>query len=77
MYSSKTISRDQLNFIYRDREGVRPFFIPNYKYVEPRSLSMVSYTKKYYNKFNTKRLSGLDPNLFVDSIQIFNKCLIN
>ena len=70
---SKTISRDQLNFIYRDREGVRPFFIPNYKYVEPRSLSMVSYTKKYYNKFNTKRLSGLDPNLFVDSIQIFNK----
>ena len=40
---SKKISREQLNFINREREGVRPFFNPNYKIVEPKTITMVSY----------------------------------
>ena len=70
---SKTISRDQLNFIHRDREGFRPFFMPNYEFVEPRSVSMVSYTKKSSKKSNINRISGVEPNLFFDPIKVINK----
>ena len=70
---SKTISREQLNFIHRDREGLRPIFMPNYEFVEPRSVSMVSYTKNIKHKSNIKRLNGVEPNLFFDPIQVINK----
>ena len=70
---SKIISRDQLNFIYRDKEGVHPFFIPNYEYVEPRSVSMVSYAKKIYEKSKIKRIKGVDPNVFFDPNKVINK----
>ncbi len=52
---SKTISRDKLNYIQRDRENVRPFFSPNYNYVTPRSLSLVSYQNKIKKKKIQKR----------------------
>ena len=69
----KTISREQLNYIHRDREGIRPFFIPNYELVEPRSVSMVSYAKQSKPKSNMHRLKGVDPNAFFDPNKVINK----
>jgi hypothetical protein len=70
---SKTISRDQLNFIHRNKEGVRPFFMPNYNQVHPRSVSMVFYSKNKKSKSSYKRLKGIDPNAFFDPIKVINK----
>ena len=70
---SKTISRDQLNFIHRNKEGVRPFFLPNYELVEPRCVSMVFYSKKKRQKSSYKRLKGIDPNLLFDPNKVINK----
>lgn len=70
---SKTISRDQLNYIHRDREGLRPFFMPNYTFVEPRSVSMVSYSKKIYEKSKINRLKGVDPNVYFDPNKVITK----
>ena len=70
---SKTISREQFNFINRDKEGVQPFFLPNYELVEPRSLSMVYYSKSITKPINLGRLKGVDPNLFFDPNKVINK----
>ena len=70
---SKTISRGQLNFIHRDKEGLRPYFMPNYEFVEPRCVSMVSYSKRTKQKSNINRLKGVDPNLFFDPNKVINK----
>ena len=70
---SKTISRDQLNFIHRDREGLRPYFMPNYEFVEPRCVSMVSYSKRTKQKSNINRLKGVDPYLYFDPNKVINK----
>ena len=70
---SKTISREQLNFIHRDKEGIRPFFMPNYEMVEPRSVSMVFYSKEGKHKSNNQRLKGVDPNVFFDPNKVINK----
>ena len=69
----KTISREQLNFIHRDREGIRPFFMPSYELVEPRCISMVSYAKKSKQKLNINRLKGIDGSVFFDPNKVINK----
>ena len=69
---SKTISRDQLNFIQRDKEGIRPFFTPNYEFVKPRSVSNVLYKESKKNIF-IKRLKGVDPNIFFDPNKVISK----
>ena len=70
---SKNLSREQYNYIKRNREGIRPFFNPKYDLVEPRSLTMVSYNKRSKRKPMPKRLIGVDINLFYDPDKIINK----
>ena len=63
---SKKISREQLNFIHRDREMVRPFFNPKYKLVEPKCLTMVSYETSKKKTKVPKRPKGVDSNIIFD-----------
>ncbi len=70
---AKNLSREQYNFVRRNKEGVRPFFTPKYNLVEPRSLTMVSYNKKSKGKSAPKRLEGIDINLFYEPDKIINK----
>ena len=70
---AKNLSREQYNFVRRNREGVRPYFNPKYNLVEPRSLTMVSYNQKTKGKSTPKRLEGIDTNLFYDPDKIINK----
>lgn len=69
---SKTISREKLNYIQRDRENVRPFFSPNYNYVTPRSLSLVSYQNKIKKKKIQKRnVEPLENDIMYDVNEAF------
>ena len=70
---AKNLSRDQYYFLHRDRRGVRPFFNPNYNLIEPKSLSMVKYNHKLKGKSISKRMNGLDFNLFFDPDKYINK----
>jgi hypothetical protein len=70
---SKNLSRDQYNFLHRDRRGVRPFFNPNYNLVEERSLSMVRYNQKMKFKPKVKRMKGLESNLFFEPYKCMDK----
>ena len=68
---SKTISREKLNYIERNRENVRPFFTPNYNYVTPRSLSLVSYNNKKIKKIPKKNIEPFDGDLIYDANEAF------
>ena len=70
---AKNLSRDQYNFLHRDRRGVRPFFNPNYNLVEERSLSMVRYNQKMKFKPKIKRMKGLESNLFFEPYKCMDK----
>ena len=70
---AKTLSREQYYFLNRDRRGVRPFFSPNYNLVEPKSLSMVKYNQKPKGKSISKRMKGIDSNLFFEPYKCMNK----
>lgn len=70
---AKNLSREQYNYLKRNREGIRPFFNPKYESIEPRSLTMVSYNQKKKGKSTPKRLVGIDTNLFFDPDKIINK----
>ena len=70
---AKNLSREQYNFVRRNRDGIRPFFNPNYEFVEPRALTMVSYNKKTKGKSANKRPVGVDQHLFFDPDKIINK----
>ena len=70
---SKNLSREQYNHLNRNREGVRPFFNPKYDFVEPKSLTMVSYYKKPSKKSTSKRIKGINTNLFYDPDKVMNK----
>ena len=74
---AKNLSRDQYYFLNRDRRGVRPFFNPNYNLVEPKSLSMVKYAQKPKGKSISKRMKGIDSNLFFDSDKYTSTYKIN
>ena len=70
---AKNLSREQYNYLHRDRRGVRPFFNPNYNLVEERSLSMVTYNRKIKSKPKTRRKKVFDSNLFFDPYECINK----
>ena len=70
---AKNLSREQYNYLHRDRRGVRPFFNPNYKLVEERSLSMVTYNKKKKDKLKDRRINGLESNLFFEPYKFMDK----
>jgi hypothetical protein len=70
---AKNISREQYNYVRRNRDGIKPFFNPKYEFVEPRAVTMVSYNKKAQGKSTPKRLIGIDTHLFFDPDKIINK----
>ena len=70
---AKNISREKYYYLTRDRNEIRPFFIPNYKFVEERSISTVSYNQKNNNRPPLKRQIGIESNLFFDPYKSINK----
>ena len=69
---SKKLSREQYDNLFKDKEVV-PFTIPNYSQVEPRCLTMVSYSSKINKKKIKKKLKGIDNTLFYNPDKIINK----
>ena len=74
---AKNLSRDQYYFLFRDRKGVRPFFNPNYNLIEPKSLSMVKYNQKLKSKSSSRRMQGVDSNLFFVPDKYINDHKVN
>ena len=70
---AKNISREKYYYLKRDRNEIRPFFIPNYKYVEPRSITTVTYNQKRNKNPPLKRNIGIETNLFYDPYKVINK----
>ena len=70
---AKNISREKYYFLTRDRNEIRPFFIPNYKFVEPRSITTVTYNQKNNKGPPLKRMIGIESNLFFDPYKSINK----
>ena len=70
---AKNISREKYYFLTRDRKEIRPFFTPNYKFVEPRSISLVSYNQKNNKNPPLKRKIGIESNLLFDPYKSINK----
>ena len=69
---SKSLSREQYDNLFKDNEVV-PFSIPNYTQVEPRCLTMVSYTQKRNKKNVKKQLEGIDNTIFYNLDKAINK----
>ena len=69
---SKSLSREQYNNLFKDKDIV-PFSIPNYSQVEPRCLTMVSYTSRKNTKKLRKKLEGIDNTIFYNPDKIINK----
>lgn len=70
---AKNISREKYYYLTRDRNEIRPFFIPNYNFVEPRSISTVAYNRKSNKNPPLKRNIGIETNLFFDPFKSINK----
>ena len=70
---AKNMSREKYYFLTRDRNEIRPFFTPNYKFVEPRSISTVSYNQRYIKHPPLKRKIGIESNLLFDPYKSINK----
>ena len=70
---AKNISREKYYFLTRDKNEIRPFFIPNYKFVVPRSITTVSYNQKSNKGLPLKRNIGIESNLFFDPYKSINK----
>ena len=68
---SKSLSREQYNNLFKNNEVV-PFSMPKYTQVEPRCLTMVSYTPKIYKKVK-KTLEGIDNTIFYNPDKAINK----
>lgn len=69
---SKSLSREQYDNLFKDKDVV-PFTIPNYSQVEPRCLTMVSYSSRINKKNIKKKLKGIDNTLFYNPDKIINK----
>ena len=71
---AKTLSRNKnLFLINKDDEEVRPFFTPNYNYVEPRCITMVSYSQKNKRKNIYNRIQGMEKNILFDPDKVIYK----
>ena len=70
---AKNISREKYYFLTRDRNAIRPFFIPNYNYVEQRSITTVAYNQKSNKNPPLKRKIGIESNLFFDPYKSLDK----
>ena len=69
---SKSISREQYENLFKDKELV-PFSIPIYTQVEPRCLTMVSYTQKKNKRNIQNKLEGIDNTIFYNPDKIISK----
>ena len=70
---SKTISREQLNFISRDKSPISPFITPNFSAVQPRNLTMVSYTNSLKKTKKPISMPTLNANFTYNPDKVLNK----
>ena len=70
---SKTLPREKFSHISRNNEGIRPFFSPKYTLVEPRSLTMISYSKKQKIKSPSRRRDNQNISIFINADKCLNK----
>jgi hypothetical protein len=71
---SKGLSRPPNIFVSQKQcQITHPFSNPSYKLIEPRSLTMVSYSKKTKGKTTPKKFEGVDPHFFFDADKVINK----
>ena len=70
---SKTLPRNTNIFLHKKDEYDHPLSIPSYKLIEPRCITMVSYSKKKKGKSSPRKFEGLDPNIFFDPDKVINK----
>ena len=71
---SKGLSRPpNIFFSQKQIQITHPFSNPSYKLIEPRSLTMVSYSKKTKGKTTPKKFKGVDPHFFFDADKVINK----
>ena len=71
---SKVLPRDTNLFLTQSYNRTsQPLFNPSYKFIEPRSLTMVLYSKKIKNKSTPKKFEGIDPQIFYDVNKVINK----
>ena len=70
---SKTLPRTPNLFSQKKVEQSIPSFSsPNYKLTEPRSISMVSYSKKIRDKIIPKKFIGIDPQIFLEPNKVLD-----
>ena len=64
---SKILPRNSNVFVQKKLEDSIPSFSsPNFKLTEPRSISMVSYSKSIRDQIIPKKFIGIDPQLFLE-----------
>ena len=70
---SKTLPRTFNIFSKKKEEQAIPSFSnPNYKLTEPRSISMVSYSKNVRDTFIRKKFIGIDPQIFLEPNKVLD-----
>jgi len=67
------ISRATLDFISRDKEPVRPFFVPDYSYTIPRLINAVNYEQSLKKTIVQNRMKGLNENPVWDPDKVYYK----
>ena len=70
---NKTVSRNYLNNLNRDKEGIRPFFLPNYSLVTPKTINKVDYSNSLKKTIVQSRMKGIKENLTFDPSKIYYK----
>ena len=71
---AKSLSRNKNLFLINKDDGeVRPFFTPSYDYVEPRCITMVSYSQKNKRKNIYNRIQGMEKNILFDPDKVIYK----
>ena len=71
---SKILPRNPDIFLTQNKpQSLHPIVNPSYKLIEPRSLTMVSYSKKIKGKSTPKKFIGVDPHIFYDADKVINK----
>ena len=70
---SKTLPRT-LNLFSQKKvdQSIPSFSSPNYKLTEPRSISMVSYSKNIRDKIIPKKFIGIDPQIFLEPNKVLD-----
>ena len=70
---NKYISRATLDFISRDKEPIRPFFVPDYSYTIPRLINAVNYSQSLKKTSVQSRMKGLTENVVWDPDKVYYK----